>query len=375
MDSAIVNTPQFWYLWTALGCNIAAGIGIIGCATTMMNEVFAAALPHIVTPNFCASFVAIIAASNILGRFVWASCSDYIGRRRMVGLYTGLGIPLYLSLPAASMMLADGSVLPLIIFTGSSMVLFSFYGGMFATVPAYLGDLFGQQHVGGIHGRLLTSWSLAGIVGPQTMAALRERASGRACRELTTVVDPALFEAKFGAPASELETLMATKAVTLKRLVELLPAGVQDPTPFLYNESLYTSAALLAVGFSANRMISRVDRKHFDLSPNGKPEEYSFSNADAKKDGVIDRDEARSFGISGWNFSPRRFRTTSGPNNALARTTWMAFSPKSLRRSSCCRSIIVTNALDSSGGSMPSFSFCERSGKLCSSCAKTCLRS
>merc|ERR1719183_1680697 len=112
----------------------------------------------------------------------------------MVGIYLGLGIPLYLSLPQASMLVADGQVLPLIIFTGSSMVLFSFYGGMFATVPAYLGDLFGPKHVGGIHGRLLTSWSLAGIVGPQTMAALRERASSRACREIAAAMEPSLFE-------------------------------------------------------------------------------------------------------------------------------------------------------------------------------------
>lgn len=301
MDAGI-KTPQFWFLWTALGCNIAAGIGIIGCATTIMDEVFASALPHIVTPGFCAGYVAIIAASNILGRLVWASFSDYTGRQRMVSIYLGLGIPLYMSMPAACMMVGDAQTLPLIIFTGSSMVLFSFYGGMFATVPAYLGDLFGPKHVGGIHGRLLTAWSLAGIAGPQTMATLRERASGKACRELTEAIEPAVFESTFGAPASDLEVLLATKTVTLKRLVELMPPGMQDPTPFLYNESLYTSASLLVIGFSANHMIRRVDRNRFDLNPDGNQEDYSFVAADSKHDGVVDRDEAKHFGISDEDF-------------------------------------------------------------------------
>merc|ERR1719401_456379 len=98
-------------------------------------------------------------------------------------VYLGIGAPLYLAMPAASCLVADGAVLPLAMFYGSSMVLFSFYGGMFATVPAYLSDLFGPKHVGGIHGRLLTAWSCAGVLGPQMYTGLRERASRGFCED------------------------------------------------------------------------------------------------------------------------------------------------------------------------------------------------
>merc|ERR1712079_626854 len=91
--------------------------------------------------------------------------------------------------------------------------------------------------------------------------------------------------------------LMKTKAVTLNRLVESLPPGVTDPTPFLYNESLYASAGLLVIGFSANRMIRAVKLKHFNLSPDGRQEDWSFVNADVNFDNVVDRDEANRFGI------------------------------------------------------------------------------
>merc|ERR1719502_950361 len=239
----------------------------------------------------------------------------------MVAVYLGLGIPLYLSLPAACMMVGDGQTLPLVLFTGSSMALFSFYGGMFATVPAYLGDLFGPKHVGGIHGRLLTTWSLAGIMGPQTMAGLREKASGRACRELTDAIEPAVFESKFGAPSTQLDVLMSTKTVTLKRLVEIMPPGMQDPTPFLYNESLYTSAGLLVIGFSANHMIRRVDRARFDLDPDGNQEDYSFLTADTKKDGVIDRDEAKRFGISDEDFE----QMDTNSDGLISMSAWEEF--------------------------------------------------
>jgi len=130
------------------------------------------------------------------------------------------------------------------------------------------------------------------------MATLRERASHRACTEVATSIDPAVFQAKFGAPVADLELLMAAKSVTLPRLVALMPPGMQDPTPFLYNESLYTSASLLVVGSVANHMIRRVDRNRFDLLPDGNVEDYSFESADVDKDGVIDREEARRFGLT-----------------------------------------------------------------------------
>lgn len=265
MDLAI-KTPQFWFLWTALGCNIAGGLGFIGMSTTIMKDMFANALPAIVTPAFCGNFVVMIAAVNILGRLGWASASDYIGRKNIVTMYLGVGSLLYLGMPQVALLVGDGQTLPLMMFVGSSMVVFSFYGGMFATMPAYLGDLYGPQHVGGIHGRLLTTWSVAGVVAPQAVAGLRERSAHRACLELSSVIDPVVFEDKFGAPVTQLEMLMASKSVTLSRLVELLPPNVQDPTPYLHNDSLTASASLLAVGFIANRLIVPVKPEMFNLS-------------------------------------------------------------------------------------------------------------
>jgi hypothetical protein len=137
------------------------------------------------------------------------------------------------------------------------------YGGGFATIPAYLADMFGTRYVGGIHGRLLTAWSLAGFLGPVAITMLRERAIDGAIRDLVPRIDPARFQAAFGAGIDQLEALIAQQTVTIAKLMEIAPAGTVDPTPSLYNLTMYLMAALLAIALVANALMAPVDPKHY----------------------------------------------------------------------------------------------------------------
>ncbi len=170
------KTPQFWLLWVVLCMNVSAGIGIIGAASPMLQETFGGALigqaeigfaDLKLTPELLAGavaigagFVGLISLFNIGGRFVWASSSDKLGRRPTYAIFFVLGIGLYVLASIA----AGWKSLP--IFVACFCVIASMYGGGFATIPAYLADMFGTQFVGAIHGRLLTAWSTAGILGP-----------------------------------------------------------------------------------------------------------------------------------------------------------------------------------------------------------------
>jgi hypothetical protein len=246
-----------------MACNITAGIGIIGCATNMMKEIFGTHLPHIVTETFAANFVVGIAVISIIGRIGWASFSDILGRKNTFYLFFLCGIPLYLMVPyTADMVAQNPSATPLIMFYCSTMLLFSMYGGCFATLPAYLADLFGTKYVGGIHGRVLTAWSVAGVIGPQVMTYLRKQSSDNALLDLTSKVDPLLFEQKFGAPISNIQLLADTKTVTICNLMEIMPAGTVDPTPYLYDTTMYSMASLLVIAALANSQITPVDPKY-----------------------------------------------------------------------------------------------------------------
>src|SRR4029079_1179300 len=153
IDEAL-KTPQFWLLWVVLCFNVTAGIGVLGVAKTMLREIFGPTLPQIVTPSFATTFVLMISVFNMLGRFFWSSLSDYLGRQRTYAIYFLLGIPLYLSIPFfAYRESISPAVFWLVSFYAVSMLIFSMYGGGFATIPAYLADLFGTKYVGGIHGR------------------------------------------------------------------------------------------------------------------------------------------------------------------------------------------------------------------------------
>jgi len=153
------KTPQFWLLWTVLFCNVTAGIGILEQASPMIQDFFRHGGESTVTAAAAAGFVGLLSIFNMAGRFVWSSTSDFIGRKPTYMMYLGGGVVLYALLGFAG---SSSTVL----FVMLAAVILSFYGGGFATVPAYLRDLFGTYQVGAIHGRLLTAWSMAGIIGP-----------------------------------------------------------------------------------------------------------------------------------------------------------------------------------------------------------------
>jgi len=202
-----ITTAPFAWLWLVLFLNVTAGIGLLGVASPMIQEVFAGR----VDAAAAAGFTGLLSLFNIAGRLGWASLSDRIGRRATYGIFFGLGAALYTALPWAG---ASGSV-PL--FVGCAAVIVSMYGGGFAAIPAYLADIFGPGFVGAIHGRLLTAWSTAGIVGPWLVTALRDRQ---------------------------------------------LSAGV--PAAQVYDRTLWGMAALLVVGFLVNTRVRPLDPETLD---------------------------------------------------------------------------------------------------------------
>jgi MFS family permease len=263
IDEAL-KTPQFYQLWLVLCLNVSAGIGVLGVASTMMSEIFGTTLPGIVDGAFAATYVSMISVFNMLGRFFWASSSDYIGRKNTYWIFFALGIVLYCSVPfAASQVSAQPSVVWLVLFYAATMLIFTMYGGGFATIPAYLADVFGTQFVGGIHGRLLTAWSTAGVVGPLAITSLRQHALEDAIARLAEMVDPAAFQQRFGAPLEQLDQLVAAQTVSIGRLMELVPVGTVDPTPGLYNSTMYLMAALLALGLVCNALMRPVAEQHY----------------------------------------------------------------------------------------------------------------
>lgn len=262
IDEAL-KTPQFYQLWIMLCFNVTAGIGVLAVAKTMMTEIFGTTLPGIVDLQFAATYVLMISLFNMIGRFVWASASDYLGRKRTYTLFFGLGILLYCSIPYfAHAVSVTPSVLWLVLFYATTMLIFTMYGGGFATIPAYLADLFGTRFVGGIHGRLLTAWSTAGVLGPLAITSLREHATTQAMARLVQSIDTARFEAAFGAGVGELDRLVAAKTVTIAKLMEIAPAGTVDPTPSLYNTTMYLMAGLLFIALISNALMRPVDPKH-----------------------------------------------------------------------------------------------------------------
>lgn len=262
IDQAL-KTPQFYQLWIVLCFNVTAGIGVLGVARTMITEIFGTTLPHIVDAAFAATYVVMISVFNMIGRIIWASSSDYLGRRTTYWIFFVLGIFLYLSVPyTAQQVSANPNVIWLVYFYAATMIIFTMYGGGFATIPAYLADIFGTRYVGGIHGRLLTAWSTAGVLGPLAITSLRQSSVNRAIDDLMSKVDHGDFANHFGAPVSELELLVEQKTVTIARLMEIAPPGTVDPTSSLYNTTMTLMAALLAIALIANALMRPVDRRH-----------------------------------------------------------------------------------------------------------------
>jgi MFS family permease len=159
-----IATPQFWLLWMVLCLNVTAGIGVLGQASPMIQEMF----PGVITAGAAAGFVGLLSLANMGGRFFWSSLSDRLGRKMIYSIFFLLGAALYALVPATG---RAGSVA---LFVLGYVVIISMYGGGFATIPAYLRDMFGTIQVGAIHGRLLTAWSVAGVLGPVLVNYIRE---------------------------------------------------------------------------------------------------------------------------------------------------------------------------------------------------------
>jgi len=181
------KTPQFWAIWGVLCLNVSAGIGVLAMASPMFQEVFGGKLLGVdtaaggLTPEqkatiaaIAAGLVGLLSLFNSLGRLFWASLSDKLGRKNTYYIFFLLGLVLYCLLPTF------GHLGAVVLFVATACIILSMYGGGFATVPAYLADMFGTQMVGAIHGRLLTAWSAAGVIGPVLIASLRdfEKAQG-----------------------------------------------------------------------------------------------------------------------------------------------------------------------------------------------------
>ncbi len=217
------KTPQFWLIWLVLCLNVTAGIGIIGMASPMLQEIFAGQLIGVdlkfnelsavqkgQIAAIAAGFTGLLSLFNIAGRFIWASSSDYLGRKVTYFVFFALGIVLYASAPWS------GHNHHVAMFVGAFCIILSMYGGGFATVPAYLADMFGTQMVGAIHGRLITAWSAAGIFGPVIVNYLRE------------------YQLEHGVPRAQ-----------------------------VYDITAYVLCGLLAIGFVCNWLVKPVADKHF----------------------------------------------------------------------------------------------------------------
>lgn len=213
-DTAI-RTRQFWLLWAVLCLNVTAGIGVLGQASAMSQEMF----PGVITAVAAAGFVGLLSIFNMAGRFIWSSASDYLGRKTTYAIYFLLGVVLYLLVPWT------GHTANIVLFVCCYAVILSMYGGGFATIPAYLKDMFGTMHVGAIHGRLLTAWSVAGVLGPVLVNYIRD------------------YQINHGVAKAD-----------------------------AYTFTMYVMAALLVVGFICNLLIRPVDRRHHHEDAEARPE-------------------------------------------------------------------------------------------------------
>ncbi|HEV7962034.1 MAG TPA: OFA family MFS transporter [Actinoplanes sp.] len=180
-----IRTRSFWLLWIVLFCNVTAGIGILEQASPMIQDFFRDGGKSTVTVAAASGFVGVLSLFNMAGRFVWSSTSDVIGRKPIYMMYLGVGMILY----ALLALVGSAATVLFVLLAG---VILSFYGGGFATVPAYLRDLFGTYQVGAVHGRLLTAWSAAGVAGPLIVNGFLD-AQGKPGTLTASAYQPALF--------------------------------------------------------------------------------------------------------------------------------------------------------------------------------------
>lgn len=259
-----VKTIQFAQVWGGLFLNATAGIAVLGVAKTLISDVFGSAYPTIVDAQFCAAYVAALSLFNGIGRLGWAAASDKLGRKTTYNIFLGLGMPLFINVALCAHLVGthDNTNAPLIMFVASTLSIISMYGGGFSVAPAYLADLFGSKDVGNIYGKLLTAWAAAGVVGPTLLANRRRSSEIDAIQTLAMdVKDKAEFQITFGAPIEHLQTLINSNSVTIDKLLPLCPPGTVDPTPFLYDTTMFTLATFLGLAFMSNALVRPVSKE------------------------------------------------------------------------------------------------------------------
>jgi MFS family permease len=245
--------PQFWLIWMVLCMNVSAGIGVLGMASPMLQEVFGGSLAGLpgkfteldkdqlkLIATVAAGFTALLSLFNIGGRFFWASLSDKLGRKMTYVVFFVLGGLMYASVPGSA---SAGNIA---LFVGAFCVILSMYGGGFATVPAYLADIFGTQMVGAIHGRLLTAWATAGVLGPVVVNYMRE------------------YQLGMGIPREQ-----------------------------VYNQTMYILVGMLVVGLICNLLVRPLDDKWF-MTDEELAEERRLAHEKAAASEVVRSEEPAS---------------------------------------------------------------------------------
>ena len=249
--SKVWGIPQFWLIWMVLCMNVSAGIGVLGMASPMLQEVFGGSLAGLpgkfteldkdqlkMIATVAAGFTALLSLFNIGGRFFWASLSDKLGRKLTYVVFFVLGGLMYASVPGSA---SAGNI---VLFVGAFCVILSMYGGGFATVPAYLADIFGTQMVGAIHGRLLTAWATAGVLGPVVVNYMRE------------------YQLGLGIPREQ-----------------------------VYNQTMYILVGMLVVGLICNLLVRPLDDKWF-MTDEELAQERRLAHEKAAASAVVREEEA-----------------------------------------------------------------------------------
>lgn len=267
--ATVMKTPQFWFLFSTSTLLCTGGMGLISVAKPMIQTVFADAMPLLVTSGFASAYLMAMAAGNLGGRIGWAAISDKIGRRNTFNIYTLGSIPIFGCLPFLineCVTNPSGALAPIYLaaFCGSTVAAITILGGTFAVLPAYEADLYGPKYVGAIHGRFLLAATVSTIVGPGLLLNLRRLAEADALADLLAKVDPAAFAAKFGADLSAAPSLIEAKTLTISKLMTIMPSGTVDPSPFLYNNTMYTMSALVGVAAMLHFLVKPVDKKYFE---------------------------------------------------------------------------------------------------------------
>jgi len=265
----VMKTPQFWLLFATSTLLCTGGMGLMSVAKPMIQNVFTGSIPLLVTSSFASSYLMVMALGNLGGRLGWAAVSDRIGRRATFNIFTLGAIPLYASLPFfITQCVTDptGPMAPyyLAAFCASTVTAISVMGGTFAVLPAYEADLYGPKYVGAIHGRFLMSATISAFVGPGLLLNLKKIAETNAINDLLGKVDPVAFLDKFGVGLPEAGTLIEAKTLTISNLMTIMPNGTIDPSPFLYNDTMYAMAGLVGAASLLHFMVKPVDKKYFE---------------------------------------------------------------------------------------------------------------